>query len=139
MFSKKAIKNDKIFIVDLTLGNKCQIDGEDFINFCVLLGKHELYLTWKLHNLTIGSGNSDGYAGGRGGTIKENGIHQFPVILKIFLSMWSLIAVVFLICWCICCCYIMTISWLKWVHILNGAHSDRKGHMHCKNDFQRPL
>ena len=43
MFSKKATKIDKIFIVDLTLCSKCQIDGEDFINFCGLLIKHELY------------------------------------------------------------------------------------------------
>ena len=40
MFSKKATKIDKIFTVDLTL---CQIDGEDFVNFCGLLRKHELY------------------------------------------------------------------------------------------------
>ena len=42
MFSKKATKNDEIFIVDLTLCSKCQIDGEDFVNFCGLLRKHEL-------------------------------------------------------------------------------------------------
>ena len=41
MFSKKATKMDKIFTVDLTLCSKRQIDGEDFINFCGLLGKHE--------------------------------------------------------------------------------------------------
>ena len=44
MFSKKASKIDKIFTVDLTLCSKCQIDGTDFFNFCVLLRKHELYL-----------------------------------------------------------------------------------------------
>ena len=44
MFSKKARKIDKIFTVDLTLCiSKCQIDGEDFVNFCGLLRKHELY------------------------------------------------------------------------------------------------
>ena len=43
MFSKKATKFDKIFTVDLTLYSKCQIDGEDFVNFCGLLGKSELY------------------------------------------------------------------------------------------------
>ena len=43
LFSKKAAKFDKIFTVDLTLCSKCQIDGEDFINFCGLLRKHELY------------------------------------------------------------------------------------------------
>ena len=44
MLSKKATKIDEIFTVDLTLCSKCQIDGEDFINFCGLLGKHELYI-----------------------------------------------------------------------------------------------
>ena len=43
MFSKKATKIDKIFTVNLTLCSKCQIDGEDFVNFCGLLRKHELY------------------------------------------------------------------------------------------------
>ena len=42
MFSKKATKIDEIFTVDLTLGSKCQIDGEDFFNFCGLLKKREL-------------------------------------------------------------------------------------------------
>ena len=44
MFSKKATKIDKIFTISLTLCSKCQIDGEDFVNFCGLLRKHELYL-----------------------------------------------------------------------------------------------
>ena len=44
MFSKEATKFEKIFTVDLKLCSKCQIDGEDFINFCGLLRKHELYL-----------------------------------------------------------------------------------------------
>ena len=43
MFSKKTTKFDKIFTVDLTLCSKYQIDGEDFVNFCGLLRKHELY------------------------------------------------------------------------------------------------
>ena len=43
MLSKKATKIDKIFTVHLTLCSKCQIDGEDFVNFYGLLGKHELY------------------------------------------------------------------------------------------------
>jgi hypothetical protein len=42
MFSKKAAKIYKIFTSDLTLCSKCQIDGEDFVNFCGLLRKHEL-------------------------------------------------------------------------------------------------
>ena len=41
MFSKKAIYG--IFTVDLTTCSKCQIDGEDFVNFCGLLRKPELY------------------------------------------------------------------------------------------------
>ena len=43
MFFKKATKFDEIFTVDLTLCSKCQIDGEDFIDFCGLLRKHELH------------------------------------------------------------------------------------------------
>ena len=42
MFSKKAKKIDKIFTVDLTVCSKCQINGEDFVNFCGLLRKDEL-------------------------------------------------------------------------------------------------
>ena len=42
MFSKKATKIDELFIVDLTLCSKCQINGEDFFDFCGLLRKHEL-------------------------------------------------------------------------------------------------
>ena len=42
MFSQKATKIDKLFTVHLTLCSKCQIDGEDFINFCGLLREHEL-------------------------------------------------------------------------------------------------
>ena len=42
MFSKKATKMDEIFTIDLTLCSKCQIGGEDFVNFCGLLRKHEL-------------------------------------------------------------------------------------------------
>ena len=44
MFSKKAAKIDEIFTVDLTVTTFCQIDGEDFVNFCGLLKKRELYL-----------------------------------------------------------------------------------------------
>ena len=43
MFSKKATKIDEIFTVDLTLCSKGQIDGEDFVDFCGLLRKHEFY------------------------------------------------------------------------------------------------
>ena len=41
-FSEKATKIDKIFTVDLTFTTQRQIDGEDFINFCGRLRKHEL-------------------------------------------------------------------------------------------------
>ena len=44
MFSKKATKNDEIFTVDLMVTTYCQIDGEDFVYFCGLLRKRELYL-----------------------------------------------------------------------------------------------
>ena len=43
MLSKMATKVDEIFTAYLALCSKCQIDGEDFINFCGLLRKHELY------------------------------------------------------------------------------------------------
>ena len=43
MFSKKATKIDKIFTMDLTFTRERQINGEDFLNFCGLLRKHELY------------------------------------------------------------------------------------------------
>ena len=42
MFSKKATKFEEIFTVNLTLCSKRQLDGEDFVNFCDLLRKHEL-------------------------------------------------------------------------------------------------
>ena len=42
MFSEKATKIEEIFTVDLTLYSKCQINGEDFVNFCGLLREHEL-------------------------------------------------------------------------------------------------
>ena len=42
MFPKKPTKIEKIFTVHLTLCSKCQIDDEDFVNFCGLLRKHEL-------------------------------------------------------------------------------------------------
>ena len=33
MFSKKAVKFEEIFTVDLTVCSNCQMDGEDFVNF----------------------------------------------------------------------------------------------------------
>ena len=41
-FSKKATEIDEFFTVDLTLCNKRQIKGEDFVDFRVLLRKYEL-------------------------------------------------------------------------------------------------
>ena len=43
MFSMKATKIDEIFTFDLRLCSKRHIDGEDFVNFCGLLRKHERY------------------------------------------------------------------------------------------------
>ena len=43
IFSSKDTKFDEIFTVNLTLCSKCQIDGEDFVDFFGLLRKHELY------------------------------------------------------------------------------------------------
>ena len=41
IFSKKATKLDEIFTIDLTPCS--QINGDDFVNFCSLLEKYELY------------------------------------------------------------------------------------------------
>ena len=43
MFSKRATKIDQLFTIDLTLCSKCQTNSEDFIDFCGLLRKPELY------------------------------------------------------------------------------------------------
>ena len=40
-FSEKATTIDKIFTVNLTVCSNRQIDGEDFVNCCGLLRKHE--------------------------------------------------------------------------------------------------
>ena len=53
VFSKKATKIDEIFTVDLTLTTNCQIDCEDFVNFCGLLRKHELYKQCVIKYLTF--------------------------------------------------------------------------------------
>ena len=42
MFSMKATKIEEIFIVDLTVCSKSQMDGEDFVKFFGLLRKHKL-------------------------------------------------------------------------------------------------
>ena len=41
-FFEKVIKIEKIFTVNVTVCSNRQIDGEDFVNFCGLLTKHEL-------------------------------------------------------------------------------------------------
>ena len=56
MFSKIAIKFDEIFTADLTLCSKCQIDGKDFFNFCVLFRKVELYCDWSLKHHQVPRG-----------------------------------------------------------------------------------
>ena len=48
---KKAMKIDEIFTVDLTLCSNCQIYGEDFVDFCGLLRKHELYF-FEVHKMS---------------------------------------------------------------------------------------
>ena len=53
MFSKKATKIDKIFTVDLTVTTYYQSDGEDFVNFCGLLRKRELYYVQRLDTVPI--------------------------------------------------------------------------------------
>ena len=56
MFSKKATKIDKIFTIDLTLCSKCQIDGEDFVDFCGLLNTNfiwnDIYVVLHHHQIT---------------------------------------------------------------------------------------
>ena len=53
MFSKKATKIVEIFTVDLTLCSKCQINGEDFDNFCGLLRKYELYVVFREQDIRV--------------------------------------------------------------------------------------
>ena len=44
---------DEIFTVYLTVTTYCQIVGEDFINFCGLLRKRELYLIEHVENIFL--------------------------------------------------------------------------------------
>ena len=44
IFSKKATKIDEIFTVNLRVTTYVLSNGEDFVNFCGLLRKRELYL-----------------------------------------------------------------------------------------------
>ena len=41
-FSEKSTEIDKIFTLNLTVCSNPQIEGEDFVNLCGLLRKHEL-------------------------------------------------------------------------------------------------
>ena len=50
MFSKKDTKIDEIFTADLTLCSKFQTVSEDFVKFCALLRKHELYQKNQIKN-----------------------------------------------------------------------------------------
>ena len=43
MFSKNATIIDEIFTMNLTICSKCQINGEDFVDFCGLLRIQKLY------------------------------------------------------------------------------------------------
>ena len=53
MFSKKATKIHNVFTDNLTVTKYYQIDGEDFVTFCGLLRKRELYLSsFKRENKT---------------------------------------------------------------------------------------
>ena len=47
MFAKKSTKIMKSSLLIWHLLSKCQIDGEDFVIFCGLLSKHELYGKWR--------------------------------------------------------------------------------------------
>ena len=50
MLSKMAKKIVEIFTIDLTLCGKCQIYGEDFVNFRGLPRKYELYTALQMTN-----------------------------------------------------------------------------------------
>ena len=59
MFSKKATKIDEIFAANMKLCSNCQIDGDNFIHFCGLLRKHELYSRTLNKLFTVLAGNSN--------------------------------------------------------------------------------
>ena len=52
-FSEKATKINKIFTIHLTVCSNRQIDGEDFVSFCGLLRKHELYFAIIITHKTL--------------------------------------------------------------------------------------
>ena len=53
VFFKKAPKIDEILTIDLTLTTQCKIDSEDFVNFCGLLIKHELYFGVSMYDKNV--------------------------------------------------------------------------------------
>ena len=52
MFSRKATIFDEIFTIDLASCSNCQIDGEDFVDFCGHPRRHELYKN-HMHNFNL--------------------------------------------------------------------------------------
>ena len=58
-FSEKATKIDKISTVILTVCSNGQINGEDFVNFCGLLRKHEFYKSRSLRNNSTRTNKSE--------------------------------------------------------------------------------
>ena len=54
-FSEKATKIEKIFTVNLKVCSNRQIDCEDFVNFCGLLRKHELYFILAVFDVEVES------------------------------------------------------------------------------------
>ena len=51
MFSKKAVKFEEIFTVDLTVCSNCQMDGEDFVIFFAFL--ENMNFTWLRHRIVF--------------------------------------------------------------------------------------
>ena len=86
MFSKKATKINEIFTVNMTVTTYCQIGSEDFVNFCGLLRKCELYLG-NIHVLRKQKGGREGVsqmltiAYGGGGGLWD---HAYVIIFWIF-------------------------------------------------------
>ena len=57
MFFEKSTKIDEIFSDNLMLCSYCQIVGEDFVDFCGLLRKHELQLGQLFNYCKVASSN----------------------------------------------------------------------------------
>ena len=103
MFSKKATKIEEIFTVDLTLCSKCQIDDGDFVNFCGILRRHELYAQWG-ETLLIGAFTSVSVRKAflrfykllmlLKNRIKFGG--QLVILVSLFLIIWKLFKLVYI-------------------------------------------